>query len=75
LWSWGREQGMQGGTVVDSLTPNLKNISVKIPQPRVLGLWETIFRWFFLGILDSNSEFGKVPVEVILHAVNVWVLR
>jgi hypothetical protein len=36
--------------------------------------WEKIFFWLFLGRGDENSEFSKLPIEVIFHTLGATCL-
>jgi alpha-tubulin suppressor-like RCC1 family protein len=49
-------------------------ITCSIPQASNLRsawfIWEKIVMWFFLGRQDENSEFSKLPIEVVFHALN-----
>jgi alpha-tubulin suppressor-like RCC1 family protein len=45
----------------------IKNFKAVVPT---WIIWDQIFKWLFLGQLDSNSEFS-FPVEVIFHFVGL----
>jgi hypothetical protein len=70
LWTWGLGQG-ENLNPDESSEPVLKN-SVKLRSPLTIALWVKVFQWFFLGVLDSNSSFGTLPIEVTFNAVRVW---
>jgi alpha-tubulin suppressor-like RCC1 family protein len=63
LYTWGRGE---------SSKPN-KRMYVRLPNVLVTGdQWEIIFKWLFLGMLDSNSAFPGLPVEVLFNVLCVW---
>jgi alpha-tubulin suppressor-like RCC1 family protein len=66
LYTWGT--GEQ-----DSSGPKLQNsFRASLPRARTALQWEKMFRWFSLGISDSSSAFGILPVDITFNAVSVW---
>jgi alpha-tubulin suppressor-like RCC1 family protein len=70
LWIWGRALGLGGG--LDLLVPKkVEGLKVRLPKPRSQRWWKEVGVWLFLGRVSGDSQFVRMPVEIIFHFVSL----
>jgi alpha-tubulin suppressor-like RCC1 family protein len=73
VYVWGSDcERRLGVGEEDLLVPTLvEGFVASVPKSKERE-WAIIFRWLFLGRLEAESPFGRLPVEVFFHFVGVW---
>jgi alpha-tubulin suppressor-like RCC1 family protein len=75
LYAWGL--GINGelglGEFKNQETPKkLEGFKFRVPQGSLIAQrWKNVFAWLFLGIIDPESIFYRIPIEVIFNFINV----
>jgi alpha-tubulin suppressor-like RCC1 family protein len=46
-------------------------LELVLPPPLTHEEWERVFSWVFLGRLHEDSEFSRIPVEVVFNMVKM----
>jgi alpha-tubulin suppressor-like RCC1 family protein len=80
FYSWGGNTYFQTGHPEsrDYLSPTKKE-GFKLLLPIQEALWYTFtkwditYKWIFLGMIDPDSSFFRIPVEIIFHMVSSTV--
>jgi alpha-tubulin suppressor-like RCC1 family protein len=76
LWGCGQhgEQGRgSSDRVLEPLIFDAFKVKLPVYSPLYRYQWGSIYKWLFLGRVDTSSEFYGMPVELIFHFVSVTV--
>jgi hypothetical protein len=72
-WTWGSSAfGTLGhGNNSNCNVPKkVEGMRVRLPKPRSQW-WEEVGVWLFLGRVDGDSQFWRMPLELVYHFVKI----